>query len=81
MTGAKALVSRQAEYDSHCPVCKQLILGYNGSENENDIMMAEIQSGEPHNVHPLDTLDQIVKVDGGWVHADCARDLGYWVIE
>jgi adenine C2-methylase RlmN of 23S rRNA A2503 and tRNA A37 len=78
---AGVLISRQAGYDSRCSMCDAMILGYGGSMSASELMSKEIETGRSHEQHPLDTLDTIVKVDGEWVHADCARDAGYEVGE
>jgi hypothetical protein len=72
MERTRPLVARLANHDATCPRCGQAILGFDGKLGDVDMLRPP--------QHPLDLLDAIVKVDGRWVHADCAADAGYRVI-
>lgn len=68
---------------ARCPLCGQMILGRWGKahvpsaiEIGNALRVDEDPDVLWPQVHPDDTLDQIVPYEGAWVHDYCARDEG-----
>lgn len=80
----KQLAARPADRDTRCPLCQQIILGLHGRRTHSEIEELELAcfmgGPVPEPAHPFDTLDWIVKLDGKWVHADCAADAGHEVL-
>jgi hypothetical protein len=70
-----------AQSDGRCHLCGGMILGRFGksgvptAQQEAEVLVGDgdLEAAFPQK-HPDDTLDQIVKYEGKWVHSDCARD-------
>jgi len=72
------LVARTAYQNSRCSLCDIIIIGYHGARPYLEILDRMLRV-EVEPAHPIDTLDEIVRVDGAWVHADCAETVGHEV--
>jgi len=69
------LVARTAYQNSRCSLCDIIIIGYHGARPYLEILDRMLRV-EVEPAHPIDEIDEIVRVDGAWVHADCAETAG-----
>lgn len=76
------MAPRPATHDSRCSLCGQMILGSDGKRHTTAAQELDaFERGEDiPPAHPLDTVDEIVKLDGAWVHAECAAEHGHKVL-